>query len=266
MLRFVLPLVALSSRALGGDHDVDEEEALKLPICACLAEELDFVIDCSKPDAVKTAYDAVKACTDCSAGDCYKNWAIVETHHDLCFHDEIPMEVEVGFHDLEEVCEHACLVGRKKEAGMEECPAIDCDDADTLASLDFEGCTGDDATCTAECGASYKLLRAYHDGCAEGIFKAYETLIHSVEEPCEEYNCWVDSPHCAPTNGADVSTLDVLELKERGLDKCEMTEAEAKICLHAEDHDDHDDHDDEEEEDSGDSAAFAAAFLAYFLC
>jgi hypothetical protein len=44
--------------------------------------------------------------------------------------------------------------------------------------------------------------------------------------------------------------LKVVELKERGLDKCEMTEKEAKTCLR----------------EKEDSAAFAAVFLAYFLC
>jgi hypothetical protein len=258
MLRFVLPLVALSSRALAGDdddhaghdHDVDEEAMLALPLCACMAEDMDFEINCAKPDAVKAAYDKVVACSGCSSDDCIKNWAIVETHHDLCFHDEIPKEVEVGFHDLEEKCEHACLVGRKKEKGMSECATVDCDKSDTvLGALSFDGCA---ASCTAECGAAYATLRGFHDQCAEGIAMEFEKLIHDLEEPCEDYNCWVDSSHCAPTNGKDVNTLKVLELKERGLDKCEMTEAEAKVCIR-----------DPKEKDE--SAAFGAVFLAYFL-
>jgi hypothetical protein len=256
MLRFVLAFVALSARQLEGDddhaghdHDVDEEAMLKLPICACMAEDMDFEINCAKPAAVKAAYDKVVACSDCSTDECTKNWAIVEAHHDLCFHDEIPKEVEVGFHDLEEKCEHACLVGRKKEAGMSECEVVDCDQSDAvLGAFSWDGCA---ASCSATCGAGYALLRAFHDQCAEGISMTYEKMLHELEEPCEEYNCWVDSSHCAATNGKDVSTLKVVELKERGLDKCEMTEKEAKTCLR------------EKEEES---AAFAAVFLAYFLC
>merc|ERR1719265_1877995 len=111
MLRFVLPFIALSSRQLEGDdepddhdhaHSASEEEMLKLPLCGCLAEEKGFKIDCSDGAAVMAAYEAVKACSDCTEAECLKNWAIVETHHDLCLHDEVDEEVEKGFHDLEE--------------------------------------------------------------------------------------------------------------------------------------------------------------------
>jgi hypothetical protein len=75
-----------------GGHDV-------LPACACLAADLGFEIDCGKPAPMQAAYDAlVSDClTDCSSAACKKNWAIVESHHDFCLHDQVPLEVKLAF-------------------------------------------------------------------------------------------------------------------------------------------------------------------------
>jgi hypothetical protein len=78
----------------------------KLPTCACLAGDLGFKIDCTATQVIQDAYDALtKDCLkDCKSAACTKNFAIVESHHDFCLHDQVPKAVEVGFHDLEEVC------------------------------------------------------------------------------------------------------------------------------------------------------------------
>ena len=99
-----------------------------LPTCACLAAELGFTIDCSKTAPMQTAYDAlVKDClTKCDSDECKKNFAIVEAHHDFCLHDDVPKEIEVGFHDLEEVCAMQCVIGRLKDPDHSVCEKMDC--------------------------------------------------------------------------------------------------------------------------------------------
>jgi hypothetical protein len=260
MFRFVVASVALSSRFLEGDddhhdhaHSASEEEMLKLPLCGCLAEEKGFKIDCSDGAAVKTAYDFVKACDDCSDAECLKNWAIVEAHHDLCLHDEIAEEIEKGFHDLEEApynCPHTCLVGRKT-GGLADCAPAQCDKAKALTdAMTLEDCM---VTCTEKCGADYAILRALHDTCEDGtLTMAMEKVLHDVEESCESYNCWAESSHCDGVKGEN-SILDLPNLKERAFDKCKFTEADAKLCPAAP----------AAEDDA--SAAYAAVFLAYFL-
>lgn len=256
MLRFALAFVALSARQLEEDdhdhdhgHSEDEEEMLKLPLCGCLSAEQGWEIDCSKPAAVMTAFKAVMACADCNEAACLQNWAIVEAHHDLCLHDEIDEEVEKKFHELENKCPHACLVGRK-DGGLKKCDAADCGKAAELtAAMKLEACK---ETCTPECGADYAVLRALHDTCEhDTLEQKFEELLHDVEESCEEYNCWAESSHCKDDKRDE---LDLADLKERAFDKCKFTEADAKLCPAA-----------PAAEPADESAAYAAIFLAYFL-
>ena len=101
-----------------------------------------FTIDCTDTAVIEAAYDAVVAdcLTDCSSAACEMNFAIVEAHHDFCLHDQVPHRVEVGFHDLEEVCAVQCAVGRLKDPDHQACPNMECPetDADVVSS---EGCT-----------------------------------------------------------------------------------------------------------------------------
>ena len=76
------------------DHDDDHAES-----CACLAEELEFSIDCSDTDAMIGAHTALKTSgcsTDCSSQDCETNWYIVQAHHDYCDDSVMPTEIEVS--------------------------------------------------------------------------------------------------------------------------------------------------------------------------
>jgi hypothetical protein len=205
-----------------------------------------FEISCADAAAVEAAYDFVKACDDCSTTECTKNWAIVEAHHDLCLHDEIPKRVEHGFHDLEAKCPHACLIGRKS-GGLVDCPVVNCADADTVLAAFYAGSHDCATWCTGPCGAAYKQLRAFHDVCDMGLDLAYEKLLHDLEEPCEAHNCWAESPHCTSD---PVDSLTLGQLEERSFEKCKMTEAEAKKCLRPED---------------PESAALATVFLAFFV-
>ena len=76
------------------DHDDDHAES-----CACLAEELDFSMDCSDTEAMMKALAVLKTSgcsTDCSSPACEKNWYIVQAHHDYCDDSAIPNEIEVS--------------------------------------------------------------------------------------------------------------------------------------------------------------------------
>jgi hypothetical protein len=213
---------------------------------------MDFTIDCSDAAAITAAYEAAVACSGCSSTECRKNFAIVETHHDFCLHDEVPYAVEVGFHDLEDKCEHECMIGRKTD-GLVVCEEVHCDEADsTLMSAYSDAMAADCATtCTAACGAFYRTLRAFHDACpADAMNQAMEEYIHDLEEPCEEYDCWVRSSHCPAT----VDATDLAVLTEAAFDRCSFTLSDARACPAASTPDSDDD-----------SGAFAALFVALLL-
>jgi hypothetical protein len=256
MLRFTLAAIALSRRRLQGHddhddhaHDHDDEEIPDLPVCGCLAQDMGFTIDCSDQDAMQAAYDAVVACTGCSSTECRKNFAIVEAHHDFCLHDEVPHDVEIGFHALENKCEHQCMVGRKTD-GLVVCEEVHCDEPEDLTAA-YEALMAADCatTCTESCGANYRTLRAFHDACpADAMSQAQEEYLHVLEEPCEEHDCWVRSSHCPAT----VDATDLAVLTEAAFDRCSFTLSDAKACPAAND-------------DGDDSAAFAAALVSLML-
>ena len=104
--------------------------AAGVPTCGCLAKNLGFTIDCTATADIEAAYDAlVASClTDCSSATCAENFAFVEAHHDFCLHDQVPKRVEVGFHDLEEVCAKQCDIGPLKDPDHSVCPDMTCPD------------------------------------------------------------------------------------------------------------------------------------------
>ena len=131
-----------------------------LPICACLAADFGFSIDCSAQDKIQESYDAAMAdCfSDCSSEPCRKNFAIVEAHHDSCSHANVPLEVELGFHDLEKSCGHLCRIGL---SDVTACPGRTCNDADekkrnVLDILKESDCVSDCAVAT--CQEAYGML------------------------------------------------------------------------------------------------------------
>jgi hypothetical protein len=128
---------------------------------------------------MQTAYDAlVKDClTKCDSDACKKNFAIVEAHHDFCLHDDVPKEIEVGFHDLEEVCAMQCVIGRLKDPDHSVCEKMDCP---THESVIFEvvktlydnGCA---TKCPEkECGKSFREIKYIHDMCSPANDKSFE--------------------------------------------------------------------------------------------
>ena len=90
-----------------------------------------------------------------------------QAHHDYCEHDDIPIAVENGFHDLEEAKCHECSMSRKHIAGLPNCPEVDCEDPGVLtmaydALKTTAGCTDAENGCCsndAEKGA-WKVMMA----------------------------------------------------------------------------------------------------------
>jgi hypothetical protein len=125
-----------------------------------------------------TAYNALVAdcLTDCTSEACTTNFAFVETHHDFCLHNQVPTEVEVGFHDLEEVCARQCVIGRLQDPDHSACPAMECPDAAGVEAVIKALADGNcDTTCTSDaCATAFKEIRVIHDVCPPVDDKAFE--------------------------------------------------------------------------------------------
>ena len=134
-----------------------------LPICACLAAELGFSIDCSAPDKIQESYEAAMAdcLSDCSSEPCRKNFAIAEAHHDSCGHAVVhELGFHHGFHDLEKSCGHLCTRGIRL-SDVTGCAGRTCNDADekkrnVLDILKESDCVSDCAVAT--CQEAYGML------------------------------------------------------------------------------------------------------------
>ena len=129
--------------------------------------------------------------TDCSSDSCFRNWLIVQSHHDFCLHDEVPEAVEDSFHDYEDVCEEECIIFRRRDPVLADCPAAVCEGSkgdNAFAAMVEADCMSD---CSSEtCSTNYKILRTEHDNCENGgVGMTAETGLHDLEEICEAQNC-----------------------------------------------------------------------------
>lgn len=180
------PLVGEPLMCEEEDHDDHGDE--EGHSCACEADELDFEIDCANTGAMLFALQELQAAgcaSDCSSAACTRNFFIVQSHHDYCPEDGIPTEIEDGFHDFEEACEH-CEVSRFFVDGAPDCPAIECEDGsgnEAYARLLVNGCQAD---CSSQaCIDDFLILRTVHDLCDhEDLTEAAEDGLHDFEESC----------------------------------------------------------------------------------
>ena len=134
----------------GGGHDHghgDEEEEEEKESCACAAGKLGFSIDCTNQAAITAAITYLSThgiCSSCAPSDeCKKQFAILQTHHDYCHHEEIPEAAEHEIHDFEAFYE-GCTIKRRYDPQLEMCPASVCasakTDLPTKAQLDAADC------------------------------------------------------------------------------------------------------------------------------
>ena len=59
--------------------------------CACVAEEEDFTINCNQDLTSFFEYLEDNNCQDDCDQNCQRNFYIVQSHHDYCLSDEVPI-------------------------------------------------------------------------------------------------------------------------------------------------------------------------------
>ena len=198
------------------DHDHDDHDDHELEECACVFEHRNdgTSITCDS-QTIQTAFDALTAAncaTDCDSMACEELYQVVQSAHDYCHHDELPVAIETGFHQFEAECEqHDCLIKRKYDADLPACQTYECDDAAVataaLAVLNDNNCATACATETV-CADAYRTIRYLHDSCDhDSITLEVEEGIHDFEGPCESVGCNVATADYDP-NECDHSDHD----------------------------------------------------------
>jgi hypothetical protein len=188
----LLSLLLLLGAALPVVYSAEEEEEPHHS-CACEAEELGFKIDCSDTATMLAALQVLQSSgcsTQCDSDVCIKSYFIVQSHHDYCPEEGVPVEIEDGFHDYDEVCE-ACEIIKMATEGAPDCPAAVCDDnsGNTAYAAAIEaGCL---TNCTSDtCRDHFFILRSVHDSCPhDSLTEASELGLHDLEEACVEQVC-----------------------------------------------------------------------------
>lgn len=209
----------LEEGAEGHAHDHDHQEDSDAAdfsgqSCACAAEEYGLNIDCSATAAMLDATTLLKnagCADDCSSEACKEAYLTVQSHHDYCPEDEIPEEVEDGFHDYDASCV-PCSIGRAYIDGAPDCPAAKCDESgnEAYAALLDGGCQSDCSS--AECRDDYFILRVEHDVCPhDTLTRAAEEGLHDLEGPCAEQLCNAEgaektTPTCESSGAAAAQT------------------------------------------------------------
>ena len=180
--------------------------------------------------------NCASVCTEEEAPDCFRHYLIVQSHHDYCPEEGIPVEVEDGFHDFDTACT-ACAIDRQATEGAEDCPVETCDKGpgdDAYAALILNDCGKD---CSSDlCKDLYFTLRYQHDKCDHNtISSASEDGMHDLEVPCAMHKCNYD--------GVDNQLVCVDDHDDHD---------------HGDEHDDHgDEHDDHDHDEDKETTAAA---------
>ena len=177
--------------------------------CACEAQRLSFNIDCSNQDAMLAAVGVLEI-NDCSSPssssssssssvcnsnpDCVKNFLIIQSHHDFCYHEEVPETIERVIHIYEESCTNHCLINPKFDLDARKCPPVDCtmdgggvDDAYQTIVND-SNCLSDCSS--TDCASSFRRIKAVHDKCPKDTLSwTIEVAYHDYDEICDEFGC-----------------------------------------------------------------------------
>ena len=176
--------------------------------CACEYEELNLTMNCTNSGAIQEAYDnwflssICNSTSDCGdsegdsseAANCQMYYYFVQGHHDYCPDDDIPDEILVGFHTMEDGGCEDCEVDKQYNPDVGDCPSVNCDNStDAQIQVDNLSMYNCSLNCSLNiCISSFQLIRAYHDDCEDGdaaLIDDLETGIHDYEEPCEDYEC-----------------------------------------------------------------------------
>ena len=174
------------------EHDGGEEEEMKS--CACAAGEHGFDIDCTNPAPISAAIEYLSTygvCASCEPTDeCKRQFAILQTHHDYCHHEEVPNDAESEIHDFEGFYhgDDTCFIMRRYDTTLDDCPAGVCataaTDLPTQTQLDDADCSNDCSSST--CKTYFQKILWAHDNCEhDEIEQFHETALHELEETCD---------------------------------------------------------------------------------
>lgn len=162
-------------------------------LCACVAEDLGFAIDCANTDAMMDAMNLLNSndcANECSSEFCAMNYYILQSHHDFCPEANIPEMIEDSFHDFHTSCT-SCDIKRDFVEGAPDCLPANCEGTsgnDAYSSLISDSCNVD---CSSDiCSGLFFTLRVVHDDCPHGVLsRAAEDGLHDLERPCAQHIC-----------------------------------------------------------------------------
>merc|ERR1719354_243033 len=113
----LLVAIAVAGKLRSGHDHGDPEE------CVCISEEMGWPIDCSNQKIMQAAYDLLiqnNCDKNCHSHVCQDNFYIVQAHHDRCLDDQVPEDIEKGFHDFEDRCDD-CRIARLYDPSLPMC-------------------------------------------------------------------------------------------------------------------------------------------------
>jgi len=164
--------------------------------CACDALEYGFNIDCSNQDAMNQAIATLESnnCSvECNSSMlCKKNFLIIQSHHDYCFHEEVPEVIQTGIHIYENVCtEVHCDINMKFDSESRKCPPVDCETKvgdEAWQVMVMSDCSSDCSS--SDCANNFRIIKAVHDKCPrDTLSTVVEIGYHDVDEACEAFGC-----------------------------------------------------------------------------
>eukprot|EP01147_Barroeca_monosierra_P003063 gene3063-5840_t len=216
-------VIAATGILANGDHHDhhDDHNPLGLETCGCVAERLDFRIDCDNLAVVQEAFDFLEE-NDCDQGDacttnadCERNFFITESHHDYCLHSDLTPEINSGVHKYENKCVN-CFVRRRFNPDIEMCPSRDCTNITIVEdAIDYLEDNCKDNCTSSTCEEAYQTLRYFHDVCAvqvENIPSEVQKELHHFENVCEDQECRTateefDPNECKSSAASSVAAL-----------------------------------------------------------
>jgi hypothetical protein len=165
--------------------------------CVCQAKKGGWKLNCADKAKVQQSVTNLKANAACKApkppqSPCVDNYYVMQTHHDHCLHDDLPIGIEKDLHDYEQFYDD-CFIKRQYNKKLSACPAVDCTSqaamTQAIATLQ-SGCAGAACAKSPGCQAAIKVVLMAHDICKESqLPNNLEKALHDYEDACEDYLC-----------------------------------------------------------------------------
>jgi hypothetical protein len=141
-------------------------------------------------------------CTEeCNSNEeCVKSFLIIQSHHDYCFHEEVPEAIAVNMHVYEEICTDAhCDIPAKHDADQRKCPPVECVDEKgeptDAGDVAFQNMLDSTSNCkkdcsTSDCANNFRMIKTVHDKCPRDTLSTpVEIAYHDLDEACDSFGC-----------------------------------------------------------------------------